>query len=215
MSVKISHPLLPNIYKSQISDLQKLAESKNKLRSFMLTQKITKQQNLGNLEELYKPILNNQSKQISEVQNTNVKLDENRAELTNILNQLVTNGVLTRGVSSAIADKLDKIDNDVLTKIFYAVKNKPEAIALLKTLSKYPIVVYAIKYGDLTYLTNDIDKKIFNTLEFIDNDILKVLVDYYTNISQNDDVFRIDSRAESQLIDEDVTKIDDASIIDS
>jgi len=53
----------------------------------MLAQKITKQQNLGNLEELYKPILNNQSKQISEVQNTNSKLDENKAELTNILNQ--------------------------------------------------------------------------------------------------------------------------------
>jgi len=50
----------------------------------MLAQKITKQQNLGNLEELYKPILNNQSKQISEVQNTNSKLDESRAELTKI-----------------------------------------------------------------------------------------------------------------------------------
>jgi len=111
------------------------------------------------LEELYKPILNNQSKQISEVQNTNVKLDENRAELTNILNQLVTNGVLTRSVSNTIADKLDKLNNGVLTKILYAVKNKPEAIALLKTLSKYPNVVDAIKYGDLTYLTNDIDKK--------------------------------------------------------
>jgi len=61
MSVKISHPLLPNIYHSQIGDLQRLAESKNKLRSFMLAQKITKQQNLGNLEELYKPILNNHS----------------------------------------------------------------------------------------------------------------------------------------------------------
>jgi len=67
MSVKISHPPLPNIYLSQIGDLQKLAESKNKLRSFMFAQKITKQQNLGNLEELYKPILNSQSKQISEV----------------------------------------------------------------------------------------------------------------------------------------------------
>jgi len=42
------------------------------------------------------------------------------------------------------------------------------------------------------------------------------LVYYYSNISQNDDVFRTDSRAESQLIDEeDLTKIDDASIIDS
>jgi len=125
----------------------------------MLAQKITKQQNLGNLEELYKPILNKQIKQISEVQTTNVKLDENRAELTNILNQLVTNGVLTRGVSNTIADKLDKLNNDVLTKILYAVKNKPEAIVLLKTLSKYPNVVDAIKYGDNSYLTNDIDKK--------------------------------------------------------
>jgi len=123
---------------------------------------------------------------------------------------------LIRSVSNTIVDKLDKIDNGILTKILYAVKNKPEAIALLKTSSKNPNVVDAIKYGDLTYLTNDIDKKIFNTLEFIDNDILKVLVDYYTHISQSDDVFRIDSRAESQFIgEEDVTKIDDASIIDS
>jgi len=53
MSVKISNPPLPNIYQSQITDLQKLAESKNKLRSFILAQKISKQQNLGNLEELY------------------------------------------------------------------------------------------------------------------------------------------------------------------
>jgi len=135
--------------------------------------------------------------------------------LTNILNQLVTNGVLTRGVSNTIADKLDKLNNGVLSKILYAVKNKPEAIALLKTLSKYPNVVDAIKYGDITYLTNDIVKKIFNTLEFIDNDILKVLVDYHSTIDQNNDVFRADSRAESQLVDEDVTKLDDASIIDS
>jgi len=113
MSVKISYPPIPNIYQSQLGDLQKLAESKNKLRSFMLAQKITKQQNLGNLEDLYKPILNNQNKQISEVQNTNTKLDESRGELTNILNQLVANGVLTHGVSSTIADKLDKLNNDV------------------------------------------------------------------------------------------------------
>jgi len=79
-------------------------------------------------------------------------------------------------------------------------------------LSKYPNVVDAIKYGDITYLTNDIDKKIFNTLEFIVNDFLKVLVDYYSNISQNDDVFRIDSRAESQFVDEDVTKLDDTAV---
>jgi len=150
MSVKISHPPLPNIYQSQIGDLQKLAESKYKLRSFMPAQKITKQHNLGNLEELYKPILNNQSKQISEVQTTNTKLDESKNELTNILNQLVTNGVLTRGVSNTIADKLDKLNNEILTKILYAVKNKPEAIALLKTLSKYPNVVEAIKYGDIS-----------------------------------------------------------------
>jgi len=111
----------------------------------MLAQKITKQQNLGNLEELYKPISNNQTKQISELENTNVKWNENKNELTNILNQLVTNGILTRGVSNTIVDKLDKINNDVLTKILYAVKNKPEAIALLKTLSKYPNIVDAIK----------------------------------------------------------------------
>jgi len=42
------------------------------------------------------------------------------------------------------------------------------------------------------------------------------LVDYYSTISQNDDVFRTDSRAESQFVgEEDLTKFDDASIIDS
>jgi len=54
--------------------------------------------------------------------------------LTNISNQIVTNGVLTRGVSNTIADKLDKLNNDVLSKILYAVKNNPEAIALLKNI---------------------------------------------------------------------------------
>jgi len=88
--------------------------------------------------------------------------------LTNILNQLVANGILTTTASNNIVDKLDKIDNSVLSKISYAVKNKPEAINLLKTLSKYPNVVDAIKYGDVSYLTNDIDKKIFITLEFIE-----------------------------------------------
>jgi len=78
VSVKISHPPVPNIYQSQIGDLQKLAESKNKLRAFMLAQRITRQQNLGHLEDLYKPIFNNQSKQISEVHITNTKLDESK-----------------------------------------------------------------------------------------------------------------------------------------
>jgi len=73
MSVKIAHPPVPNICQSQIAGLQKFAESKNKLRAFMLAQRITRQQNLGNLEDLYKPILNNQSKQISEVQTSSTQ----------------------------------------------------------------------------------------------------------------------------------------------
>jgi len=93
MSIKIAHPPMPNIYQSQIGDLQRLAESKSKLRAYMLAQRITRQQNLGNLEHLYKPILTYQNKQISEVQTTNTKLDESRVELTNILQQLVANGV--------------------------------------------------------------------------------------------------------------------------
>jgi len=39
MSVRISHPPIPNIYQSTIGDLQKLAKSKNKLRSYFLAQK--------------------------------------------------------------------------------------------------------------------------------------------------------------------------------
>jgi len=114
----------------------------------MLAQKITKQQNLGNFEELYKPILINQSKQISEVQNTNIKLHESRGELTNFVNQLVANGNLTAAASDNIVKKLDKIDKGVFKELLNIAKKKPEAIALLKTLSKYPNVVEAIKFPD-------------------------------------------------------------------
>jgi len=141
MSVKIGHPPVPNIYQSQIGDLQKLAESKNKLRAYMLAQRITRQQNLGNLEDSYKPILNNQSKQISEVQTTNTKLDENRLELTKILQQLVTNGVLTSGVSNGIINKLENLNRGVLREILKTVSKKPETIALIYMLSKYPNVI--------------------------------------------------------------------------
>jgi len=58
MSVKINQQV-PNIYQSTIGDLQKLAESKNKLKSYLLAQKISRQQNLGNLEDIYKPLLTN------------------------------------------------------------------------------------------------------------------------------------------------------------
>jgi len=211
MSVKISHPPLPNIYQSQIGDLQKLAESKNTLRSFMLAHKITKQQNLGNLEELYKPILNNHFKQISEVQNTNVKLDESKNELTNILNQLVANGNLTAAASDNIVKQLDKIDKGVFKELLNIAKKKPEAIALLKTLSKYPNVVEAIKFPDedkIKNLTMD-EKKIFNALEILDDRTLKILVDYYSNINvKSDDVF-------DTSLTQDITEEKDIGDVDS
>jgi len=85
-----------------------------------------------------------------------------------------------------------------------AVKNKPEAIALLQTLSKYPNVVEAIKEGNIGFLQTDEDFKIFNTLESIDNDVLKVLVDYYSKINPKvDDRFNSRPRSRnSQVIDE-------------
>jgi len=101
MSIKVA---LPNIYQSVIDDLQKLAESKNKLKSYFLAQKISRQQNLGNLEDVYKPLLINQSKQIDEAKVTNNKLEESRVELTNILQQLVANGDLTTKASNNIVD---------------------------------------------------------------------------------------------------------------
>jgi len=135
--------------------------------------------------------------------------------LTNILNQLVANGVLTRGVSSTIVDKLNKLDNGVLTKILNFVSKKPEAIALIQTLSKYPNVVDAIKSGDITGL-NTSELKIFDSLNVLDNNTLKVLVDYYITINvKSDDVFDTSWRAESQLIDEDETKLDDSVVSDS
>jgi len=86
------------------------------------------------------------------------------------------------------------------------------------------INVNAIKYGDKAYLETYIYNKIFKTLDYIDNDIFKVLVEYYSNVNQNDDIFRPDPRAESQLIDEEetpiideaaATKLDDSAVSDS
>jgi len=105
MSIKVDHPPIPNIYQSAIGDLQKLAESKNKLRSYFLAQKISRQQNLGNLEDVYKPLLTNQNKQIDEAKVTNNKLDESRAGLINILHQLVANGILSKAASKVIINK--------------------------------------------------------------------------------------------------------------
>jgi len=75
-----------------------------------LAQKISRQQNLGYLEDIYKPILSNQTKQINEIKVTSNKLDESKAELTNILQQLVVNGDLTNAASEVIVKKLDKLD---------------------------------------------------------------------------------------------------------
>jgi len=105
MSVKVDHWPIPNIYQSAIGDLQKLADSKNKLRSYFLAQKISRQQNLGNLEDVYKPLLTNQNKQIDEAKVTNNKLDESRAGLINILHQLVANGILSKAASKVIINK--------------------------------------------------------------------------------------------------------------
>jgi len=59
MSIKVGHPTIPNIHQSAIGDLQKLAESKYKLRSYFLAQNISLQQNLGNSQDVYKPLLIN------------------------------------------------------------------------------------------------------------------------------------------------------------
>jgi len=47
------------------------------------------------------------------------------------------------------------------------------------------------------------EKKIFNALKILDNRTLKILVDYYSNVNQNDNVFRSDSR-DTQVIDEEI-----------
>jgi len=107
-------------------------------------------------------------------------LDESRVELTNILQQLVANGDLTTTASNNIVNKLNKLDSSVLTKILNAACKKPEAIALINTLSKYPKVVYAIKSGDITGL-NSSELKIFDSLNVLDDKTSKVLVEYYSN----------------------------------
>jgi len=173
MSVRISH-LVPNIYQSTIGDLQKLAKSKNKLKSYFLAQKISRQQNLENLEDSFKLLLTNQSKQLYEAKLTNNKLDESKAELTNILQQLVVNGDLSTAASNKIVNKLDNINDKVLKEIMYITKKKPEASALLQTLSKYPNVYELIKsdnVDDIENLSED-EKKIFNALQILDDKTL-------------------------------------------
>jgi len=114
--------------------------------------------------------------------------------LTNILNQLVANGNLTAAASDNIVKQLDKIDKGVFKELLNIARKKPEALALLKTLSKYPNVVEAIKFPDedkIKNLTMD-EKKIFNALEILDDRTLKVLVDYYLTINVlSDDVLTL------------------------
>jgi len=131
-----------------------------------------------------------------------------------LIQQLGTNGDLSTAASNKIVNNLNKIVNGVLTQILKAVKNKPLAIALIATLSKYPKVVDAIKSGVITGL-NSSELNIFDWLNVLDNNTFKALVDYYSTVDQNDDVFRTNSRAESQLSDEEETKLDDSAVSDS
>jgi len=195
MNVKISQSV-PNIYQSTIGDFQKLAKSKNKLKSYFLAQKISRQQNLGNLEDIYKPLLTNQNKQLDETKLTNTKLDESKNELTNILQQLVVNGDLTNAAQEVIVKKLDKIDNGVLTKILKTVRKKPETIALIQMLNKYPNVIQALKDDNIDNL-NAVELKIYSELGKLDDSTLSIIADFYSNISQDSDIFRIDSRDSS------------------
>jgi len=201
MSVKISHPPIPNNYQSTIGDLQKLAESEHKLKSYFLAQKTSRQQNLGNLEDIYKPLLTNQNKQINEAKVINNKLDESKNELTNILQQLVVNGNLSTAASNNIIAKLDNINDDVLTNILYITRKKPVAIALLNTLNKYPNVVKIFKSDNVDDLDNlcEDEKKIFYALQILDDKTLKILVDYYSNVNLKNDVFNSQDRPESKI----------------
>jgi len=123
-SIKASYSKLLNINHSQIIGLQKLVEAKNRDRTFTLAQKITRQQNLGNLKETYKPLLANQTQQLTETQSTNVKLDEAKVTSANIVKNLAANGDLTNAASKAIVKKLDKLDKGVFAQILKSLKKE-------------------------------------------------------------------------------------------
>jgi len=95
----------------------------------------------------------------------------------------------------------------VIIKICHIVNKKPEAIAPLNILSKYPNVVNAIKNDDEKVLINDNDQKLNNALSILDNNTLKVLVDYYSNIVTE----VVDTSRSSPIPEEEVTKLDDNS----
>jgi len=122
-----------------------LAKSKNKLRSYFLAQKISRQQDLGNLEDIYKPLITNQNKQLDEAKLTNNKLDETKSELTNILQQLVENGGLTIDASKAIIIKWERLNKGVLADILSAIKINLKQLHYFKHLVNIQMLLKLLK----------------------------------------------------------------------
>jgi len=67
-------------------------------------------------------------------------------------------------------------------------------------LSKYPNVIQALKDDNIDNL-NAVELKIYSELGRLDDSKLTIIADYYSNISQDNDLFRIDSKSSSQVND--------------
>jgi len=93
----------------------------------------------------------------------------------------VTNGVLTRGVSNSIVKKLEDLNNGVLREILRTINRKPEVIALIHMLSKYPNVVQALKDDNVDNL-NPIEQKIYLEVGSLNDRKLSIITDYYSKI---------------------------------
>jgi len=99
-----------------------------------------------------------------------------KTELTNILQQLVANGDLTNAASEVIVKKLEHLNSGVLTKLVKTINKKPETIALIQMLSKYPNVVQALKDFNVDNL-NKIEHILYNELGRLDDNTLSIIAD--------------------------------------
>jgi len=68
-----------------------------------------------------------------------------------------------------------------LSEILKTVSKKPETIALIQMLSKYPNVVQALKDDNVNNL-NDVEIKIYREIGTLDDNILSKIADYYSKI---------------------------------
>jgi hypothetical protein len=150
---------IPNRFDPRIADLEKLNKVRSGIASFNLIQRIGQQKNLGNLEDLYKPLIRGQEKQLEEAKSTNVKLDEAKAKLDE-----------TKVNLSAQNEKLIK-----------EIREQPLLIPLIKSLNDHPNLIKVIRgqSGDMGILTGVEQRMLIELNKIEDDRLLLSLINFY------------------------------------